>query len=109
MSSDMRIDFLWIPADLGGHSSGPYSGMRLSIRWQRYIEAHLQYSRDVECNVIAFDSETSRGSASCKLSVQSTSPVQTTWLQEGELVELLSGFRVLAVGKIVSTQAITSA
>ncbi|WP_137939571.1 hypothetical protein [Chitinivorax sp. B] len=100
MKTDLLIDFVWIPSDLGGHSVDPYSGMRLSIRWQRYLEAHLQCMRDVECQVMTFDSITSRGRALCVLSAEAELPAE--WLQEGQLVELLNGFRVLAVGKVTS-------
>ena len=100
MKTDLLIDFIWVPPDLGGHSADPYSGMRLSIRWQRYVDAYLQCIRDAECQIIAFDSITSRGKALCSLS--SEAEVQAEWLNEGQLIELLNGFRVLAVGKIAS-------
>lgn len=98
MKTELRIDFIWIPSDLGGHSADPYSGMRLSIRWQRHLEAYLQCARDVECQLVSYDSSTSRGRAVCTLSAEALVPAE--WLREGELVELLSGFRVLAVGQI---------
>lgn len=100
MKSDLVLDFMWIPAELGGHSAEPYSGMRLSIRWQRFLDAYLQCARDVECRVLAYDSSTSRGQAACFLS--SGAPVAAEWLEEGQLIELLNGFRVLAVGKVIS-------
>jgi hypothetical protein len=100
MKTELRIDFMWIPSDLGGHNADPYSGMRLSIRWQRHLEAYLQCARDVECQLVAYDSSTSRGRAVCTLSAEA--PVPAEWLQDGQLVELLNGFRVLAVGRITS-------
>ncbi len=102
MKEELIVDFIWIPAELGGHSAEPYSGMRLSIRWQRFIEAHLQCARDVECQLLAYDSKIARGKALCSLS--SGEPVAADWLEDGQLVELLNGFRVLAVGKIVKFQ-----
>jgi hypothetical protein len=48
MNRQFTLSFLWIPPDLGGHSSGPYSGMRTQIRWQRYLQEHLQCARDVQ-------------------------------------------------------------
>ena len=98
MKTDLLIDFVWVPADVGGHSAAPYSGMRLSIRWQQYLEAYLQCVRDVECQVMAFDSITSKGRALCSLSSEAEVPAE--WIQAGQLVESLNGFRVLAVGRI---------
>ena len=100
MKNDLILDFIWIPTELGGHSSEPFSGMRLSIRWQRYLDDYLQCARDVECRVLAYDSSTSRGKAACSLS--SSAPVPAEWLQCGQLIELMNGFRVLAVGKVSS-------
>jgi hypothetical protein len=99
LNIQITLSFLWIPPDLGGHSSGPYSGMRLQIRWQRHLEEYLQRMRDVECEVMGFDPLTSKGKALCTFA--SPDAIPSEWLQDGELVELLNGFRVLAVGKIV--------
>jgi hypothetical protein len=100
MKPDLMLDFLWVPHELGGHKAAPYTGMRLSIRWQSYLDEYLRCARDVECKVLDFDPLTAKGKASCTLS--SVEAVPTEWLQDGELVELLNGFRVLAIGKIVS-------
>lgn len=99
MKTELRLDFVWIPSDLGGHHAAPYTGMRLSIRWQRHPEAYLQCARDVECTLSSYDPTTCRGRAVCSLSTEAAIPGD--WLQQGELVELLNGFRVLAVGKII--------
>lgn len=101
MKQRLTIDFVWIPPSLGGHTTIPYTGMRATIRWQRHIEAFLQCARDLECRLLSFDPTTSVGRASCFLT--SDEPVPPEWLHDGELVELLSGFRVLAVGRLVST------
>ena len=98
MNTELVLNFLWIPPDLGGHSTGPYSGMRLSIRWQRHLKEYLDGARDVQCSVLHFDLQTLKGKAPCTFS--STAAVPLEWLQDGELVELLNGFRALAVGKI---------
>jgi hypothetical protein len=100
MKKQFYIDFLWIPSDLGGHSGAPYSGMRCEIRWQQHLEDYLKCALDVECQLIAFDHQTSRGRAICMLS-QRASPA-AKWLQDGEQVELLNGPRVLAVGRASS-------
>jgi hypothetical protein len=99
MKTKFWFDFLWIPSDLGGRKGSPYSGMRWMIRWQQYIEDHLQLARDVQCQLVVFDSNTSRGRAVGTL----ITPVPTMeWLQEGQLIELLEVFHVIAVGKIIT-------
>jgi hypothetical protein len=102
MNTELTLNFLWIPPDLGGHGSGPYSGMRLQIRWQRHLEEYLRCARDIECNILHFDPSTSKGKALCTFASDETPPSE--WLQNGELVELLNGFRVLAIGKIENTE-----
>jgi len=97
---DLPIEFLWIPSDLGGHCIGPFSGMRLSIRWQEYIEFHLQCMRDAQCLVMDFNPASFRGKALCFLPSKADIPKE--WLQDNKLIELVSGFRVLAVGKIIN-------
>ena len=72
--------------------------MRLQIRWQQHLADHLQEARDVQCEVAAFDPLTLRGKALCTFA--SPDAVPSEWLRDGELVELVNGCRVLAVGKI---------
>lgn len=101
MTTPLKIDFFWVPAPVGGHRSEPYSGMRLTIRWQRHIEAFLQRSRDVECVSLSFDPEQKRGTGT--FAFLSDDALPSSWLQEGELIELLSSYKVLAVGKIIQS------
>lgn len=98
MRAGITLNFLWVPPEFGGHSVGPYSGMRLTIRWQRFIEEYLKCAHDVKCEIYEFDPITLRGTAFCTLS--NLDGIPSGWLQDGQLVELLSGFRVLAVGRI---------
>lgn len=100
MKNQFYIDFVWIPSDLGGHNGAPYSGMRCQIRSQQYLEEYLKCALDVECKLIAFDDQTSRGRVICVLSQRIAAAAE--WLQDGEQVELLNGPRVLAVGKVSS-------
>lgn len=102
MSTELDIDYLWIPRALGGHRSEPYIGMRPGIRWQRYIREHLERSRDIECTKVTFDRDSMRGSATVR--TVSDDPIPTEWLREGELVELVDGYKVLAVGRITGTR-----
>jgi hypothetical protein len=101
MSTELDIEYLWIPHALGGHRAAPYVGMRPTIRWQRYLQEHLERSRDVECTRITFDPASQRGSATVRLI--SDDPMPPEWLHEGNLIELLDGYKVIAVGRITST------
>jgi len=98
MSIKLRFDFIWIPNYLGGHSAEPYEGMRTTIRWQKYLNEFLQCARDVQWEAFSFDPGNLQGSATCKLT--SEEPLPEEWLKDGELIELLSGFHVLAIGRI---------
>ena len=99
MPIELRLEYIWIPEEFGGHCRNPYDGMRLTIRWQKHIEDHLKCSRDVVCRDIYFDEKSRFGATRCTF--PSDIPVSSTWLEPGELIELLNGFRVVAVGKIV--------
>jgi len=98
MKTELTIHFLWIPAELGGNQAGPYSGMRLSVRWQKYLAEYLECARDIECLALVFDPQTLRGQTTCTIS--SDEPLPSEWQEKGQLVELLNGFRVVAVGKL---------
>lgn len=97
---DFTIDIIWIPSFFGGHNSAPYDGIRATIRWQRHISEHLEFARDVECRLVSYDETSFLGRLSCTLA--SDIPIPKEWIEPGELVELLSGFRVLAVGKVLA-------
>jgi hypothetical protein len=98
VSTKIRFDFLWIPSHVGGHSAAPYQDMRTTVRWQRHIRESLAGARDVQWETIDFDPKTREGSAVCSLT--SDAPLPDEWLANGELIELLGGFRVLAIGRI---------
>jgi hypothetical protein len=98
MTLELEIEYLWIPHDLGGHRSDPYLGMRPTVRWQRYQRESLDHARDGECTSVAFDQVTKRGFATLRL--VSDEPVPMEWRGEGSLIELLDGYRVIAVGRI---------
>jgi hypothetical protein len=98
MSTTLDVDYVWVPHAVGGHRSEPYQGMRAAIRWQQYIREHLDRLRDVEAVEVSYDPGTLRGPASLRLT--SDDPVPADWLHEGSLVELLDGYKVIAVGRI---------
>lgn len=99
--TNLDINFLWVPKSLGGHSGPPWDGMRLTIRWQRHVDACLERSWDVEAESLSFDAGSRQGTG--RFRVVSGDPVPPEWVRDGALVEFLGGFRVLAVGKIVGS------
>ena len=68
------------------------------MRGQRYAKEHLERTRDVEFVRVSFDRSDMRGSATVRL--VSTDPLPPQWRDEGNLIELLDGYRVIAVGRI---------
>jgi hypothetical protein len=92
-----RFHFLWMPKELGGHTDGPWEGMRTNIRWQKHVEEYLTDTRGTSLSGIEYNPSTLQGTASATLIAQ----VPEAWLQEGELIELLGSYNVLAVGKII--------
>lgn len=92
----LRVDCFWIPHSHGGRRFGPHPGLRLGIRWQKYIQEGLDIYRDIQIDEISFDSSTNQGIADLLL----MSDVPSEWTRNGELVEFLEGFKVVAVGYI---------
>lgn len=99
VNTKLQFNFIWVPSSLGGHNGEPYEGMRTTIRWQKYLNAFLQCARDVQWEAIDFDPLVSQGKATCRLT--SDEPLPNEWLKDGELIEMLNGFHVLAVGRIL--------
>jgi hypothetical protein len=98
MSTTFEVEYVWIPHAVGGHRSMPYQGLRAAIRWQKYVREYLERLRDVEAVEISCDSVTLQGSASLRMI--SDEPVPDDWLREGSLIELLDGYKVIAVGRV---------
>lgn len=72
--------------------------MRVNIRWQNHIEDYLENVRDIECSIVSYDPETLQGEVTGRL--RTDADISADWLNAGEPVELLNGYRVLAVGCI---------
>ena len=98
MSTQVEIDCLWLPPSHGGRRTDPHPGLRLGIRWQRRIQEHTELYRDIQFERLTVDPGTRRGIAIGRLT--GVDPVPPDWLRNGELVELLEGFKVVAVGYI---------
>lgn len=98
--ASFSIEFWWVPEHIGGHGGPPYDGMRTAVRWQRHLGESLKMSVDVQWKSLDFDADSQQGTARCELSGRVSIPED--WIKEGELVEFVNGFRVLAIGKISS-------
>lgn len=101
MTTQLDIHFIWVPKMFGGHSGPPWSGMRLTIRWQRHVDASIRRSWDVEATTLTYDP--GRGQGAGRFRFISRDTVPQDWLTDGELVELLGGYRVFAVGRITGS------
>ncbi len=89
----------WISSECGGRTFPPFEGMRPMIRWQRHIDEYLKGAWDV--TVLKFDMDEKNRIGTAELIFIKEAVIPPEWLQEGELLELLDGFRVIAVGKII--------
>ncbi len=102
MKTRLTLDLAWIPAELGGRLSAPCPGMRCSIRWQRYIAESLARLRDVSLLERVSSGESTRSRWLVETVASDLLPA--THVLEGELVELLEGHRVVAVGRILAAE-----
>ncbi len=100
----ITVAVTWIKAEFGGRSHLPFIGMRPIIRFQRYIDEWLSIASDVEIKELEIDETTWSGIT--KLQFSSRIPDNLNGLKEGELIELLDAYRVIAVGKIIEVKAI---
>lgn len=102
-SHRVQIKFIWIPHELGGHKTEPSINMKLEIRWQKYLKEHFELTRITQCHELDFDKEKNQWLGLFCLYGKSlgSPPIPHNWLQEGELVELVSAYKVFAVGKII--------
>ena len=75
-----------------------FENMRVGIRWQKYVKESLERRYDVKCsNIVKSNYDAEIYSMNCSSIVD----FPFDWLKEGELVELLCTYDVLAVGKII--------
>lgn len=95
----LRMRFLWIPRELGGHRSNPWVGMRPTIRWQELTREWLERAIDGECVDLWFDHSRHIGEAALRLRV---ADLPEERFAEGTRIELLDGTRVIAVGLIAA-------
>jgi hypothetical protein len=97
---EISASIVWIKAEFGGRKSPPVVGLRPIIRFQRFLDDWLRCAWDVELTQIEFDEQYWSGVARFELS--KNAPKNLQGLKEGELIELLDGYRVIGVGRIIS-------
>lgn len=89
----------WLREESGGRKHIPVEGLRPMIRFQRHIAESLETSRDIEVCSLRFDEKTWEGEVDLARP-RGSSPLEE-FIKEGELIELMDGVRVIAVGKII--------
>lgn len=94
----IRVRFMWVPHELGGHSRGPWVGMRWGLRWQRPDEQRDFIRYDVQC--LRLSSEPASGIWTGDFGFGIGSSVSEDWLRSGERIEFLGAYEVYAVGVI---------
>ncbi|KPL84902.1 hypothetical protein [Herpetosiphon geysericola] len=96
MNASINIEFMMIPAHLGGRRHPIFETMWINFRWQRYP----QYLWSIRIMNLEYDQQTHIGYAQqCALIIEE--PCTEAWLQPGELLELCEGPNVVAIAKIV--------
>lgn len=93
---------VWIKSECGGRSTEPVVGLRPTIRFQRYVEDWMKTAWDVE--IIDLDIDTNTWSGLAKMKFTMNASPRKEWLKDGELIELLDAYRVIAVGKLMTIE-----
>ena len=97
--TELRINCIWLPASHGGRGFDPHPGLRLGIRWQRHVQDDRNIYRDAQIEQLSVDPSTRQGIAEVRLMTD----VPDDWLRHGELVEILEGYKVVAVGNVTDS------
>ena len=90
-----RVD--WISAAAGGRAHPPFCGLRPMVRWQRHVGESQESAWDGEICRLAPPEDDYR---LVQLRFVEKATINPDWLAVGELIELLDGARVIAVGVI---------
>ncbi len=102
MGVRIRVKFIWIPFDLGGHTDNPFNGMKTTVRWQKYLAEYIECAKVVQWEGIIYDSKSLQGVATCHFAMNNALPDE--YLEEGNLLEFLGGYNVLSIGKIINAK-----
>ncbi|XSG77492.1 hypothetical protein ACP8Y2_10830 [Herpetosiphon llansteffanensis] len=96
MSNSIAFDFFWLPEQFSGHSQSPFVHMQTNIRGEC-----IQFPmRMIEWIQLEYDQITSQGYALGKFIA--AIPIHKEQFKCGELIKLIDGYTIIAVGKIVA-------
>src|SRR5687768_12168385 len=98
----LRVTLCWIPAEFGGHLNPPMLGLRPTIRFQRNVAGWLTLAWDVQ--LTAWEASTSPLTGVGVLTFSGDATPEAVYLQPDDLIELLDGYRVIAVGRILAVR-----
>jgi hypothetical protein len=96
MSRIVHAEVQWIPEECGGEGALPV-GLRSSVRWQRNVRNGQTAAWDATIVDVTPESDTR---AHVQLTFMPHYSIDSDYLVEGELIELLEGYRVVGVGQI---------
>ncbi len=94
--SHFKIKVILIPALFGGLNGKLYENMRIGIRWQKYRSEMLNSRYDISLTNIQFNAVENVWEMYC----HSIRELPAEWMIEGELIELIETYNIVAIGKI---------
>jgi hypothetical protein len=96
---EFLVDLQWIRCKHGGREHPPVVGLRPMIRVQKRVSEWLEIGCD--CDITGIDFNSVDWSSSARIEIRNYHLKQFNRLV-GEPIELLDGYRVIAVGLVVS-------
>lgn len=96
MGRIVHAEVQWIPEECGGEGALPV-GLRSAVRWQRNVKDGKCDAWDATIVDVSPESDTR---AHVQLTFLPHYAIESDFFAEGELIELLEGYRVVGVGQI---------
>ena len=100
----IHFEFMWVPSEFGGNKGTPYPNMRTEIRWQHYFRDQEEATRDIQWIQFDYDEITRQGYAKCRFA--SDYPLPEGRLKPDQIIVILSGPKILALGRIVEQRSL---
>lgn len=95
MSNLIAFEFFWLPEQFSGHNQPPFVSMQTQIRGD---SIHIPMLT-IEWMQLEYNQITSEGYALGKLLIDI--PTDKEQFKFGEMIKLIEGYTIIAVGKIV--------